>query len=38
MESGLWKELIEEFQKSIGEALEIIKDQNVDNIPGAKER
>ncbi len=38
METGLWAELISKFQKAMKEVLEIIEDQNIDNIPGAKER
>ncbi len=38
METGLWAELINEFKEAMEKGLEIIKTQNVDNIPGAKER
>ncbi|MHA1473795.1 MAG: hypothetical protein ACTSQ5_01270 [Promethearchaeota archaeon] len=37
-ESDLWSELIEKFGNSIKKSLEVIKERDIENIPGAKEQ
>ena len=36
METELWSELLENFRTSIKKSIDMIKDRDIENIPGAK--
>ncbi|MHA1718224.1 MAG: hypothetical protein ACTSWX_14140 [Promethearchaeota archaeon] len=38
METELWSELLENFRTSIKKSIDMIKDRDIENIPGAKEQ
>ncbi len=38
MEVTFWNELLEEFKTSLENSIEIIKEKDVEDVPGAKEK
>ena len=38
METGVWTELLEKFSQALEKSIKIIDKENVDNIPGVKEK